>query len=657
MNAQTPVVTPPCVPDRRFEAYAGQQNKLPLLIRDALAGLIVALVAIPLGVGFSMASGLGPEQGIIAGGIAGILGGLFGGSKYQVYGPTAAFIPLLSGIMVQYDLSFLITASVVGGLLVFLMGVLKWGEHFAKVPFSVTVGFTIGIALSIAVGQIPDAFGSLHPATAHTLEKLQVVGEVLSHPHLYAGLLALLTFVVIKYCYKTSVFIPGPLIAIILAIILSQTVFANAAIPLVSHKYGLSGDAIFKLTLPTWAFYPWWTYISPVISIMFIASLESLLSARMADRLAENKTPFNPNQELMGQGIVNILVPLLNGFPCTGAFARTATSIKAGAISPAASLFKGSFVIILMAFFTQYVSLIPMACVGGLLLYVAMNMVKKEEVRHVLKEGRLHTGLMIYTALMTFFTDLFIAVSTATVFYYLVVYWRKRTCHSSLLIAVVLSGALAFAGPMAQAAADPSGNPLALLKEGNHRFYTDHSMHPHQTHQQLLALATEQHPFVVVVGCADSRVPPEIIFDQGLGDIFDIRTAGHVLAPVVMGSLEYAVEHLHVPLIVVLGHEHCGAVEAAVHHEHPHNHVNSIIKALAPAVRKAEHQPGDRVENAVRNNVRHVLGQIASDDTIQKYIETGQVTLVGGYYHMETGEVEFIPLSEKSNTAITGKGP
>lgn len=167
-------------------------------------------------------------------------------------------------------------------------------------------------------------------------------------------------------------------------------------------------------------------------------------------------------------------------------------------------------------------------------------------------------------------------------------------------------------------------------------------MHPHQTHQQLIAVASEQHPFAVVIGCSDSRVPPEIIFDQGLGDIFDVRTAGNVLSPIILGSVEYAVEHLHVSLILVLGHEHCGAVEAAVHHEKPHNHVNSIIKALAPAVRQTRHQHGDWVENAVKENVVFVMHQITKDKALQKHIQSGQVKVIGGYYHLASGQVEFL---------------
>lgn len=423
-------------PAQRFEVYK-QSGRHLALAKDAIAGLIVALIAIPLGVGFAIASGLQPEQGIIAGALAGILGGLFGGSKYQVYGPTAAFIPLLSGIISEYDVPFLIMASVLAGLIIVMMGLFRLGEHFSRIPFSITVGFTIGIAMSIAFAQLPDALGTLQPVTGHAWEKAQLVGKLLMQPNFTALSVAFFSYFIIKVSYKVSVFIPGPLIVIMVATILDQTLLGSHGLPLISDKFGAIGNQMFQLTLPAVGARPVWSLALPVLSIVFIAALESLLSARMADRLANSRTPFNPNRELLGQGVVNTLVPLMNGFPCTGAFARTATNIKAGAGSPAASLFQGGFIILLMCFFSGGIALIPMACISGLLIYVAFSMVKMAEIRHVLAEGRWHAFLMIYTALLTFWSDLLIAVSSATALYYLLP--RLKKSHLlSLMLAVLL---------------------------------------------------------------------------------------------------------------------------------------------------------------------------------------------------------------------------
>lgn len=628
------------VHDQRYEDYQ-QNKKRHCLIRDAVAGLIVALVSIPLGVGFAIASGLQPEQGIIAGAFAGILGGLFGGSKYQVYGPTAAFIPLLSGIVAKYDVPFLILASVIAGCLIVLMGLFKLGDHFSKVPFSVTVGFTIGIALCIVLGQLPDALGSVSPTPVHTLEKLQALGNLSGHPNIDAVLLAALTFLIIRSCYKISVFIPGPLIAIVTAVLLAHTVFIVQPVPLVADKLGEISGGIFKLTLPGLGTNSLVELILPVLSIVFIASLESLLSARMADRLAKTTFFFSPNRELVGQGIVNTVVPLLNGFPCTGAFARTATGIKAGATSPLSSLFNGSFMLILMLFFNRYIAMIPLACISGLLIFVACSMVKAEEVRHVFKEGRFHVFLMFYTALVTFLADLLIAVSSATAIYYLFTCCKNKRIALPLLAVGIALASIGFQTVWAKAppgTTQPTPEALVFLTEGNKRFYLNQSSHPHQTHEQLVALSRTQHPFVAVLGCSDSRVPPEIIFDQGLGDIFDIRVAGNVVDPVVLGSLEYAVEHLNVPLIFVLGHERCGAIQATLDHENPHNHINTIIRSIAPAIKHSKNSS----EQAAKLNVTRVLQQISESPVFRKRLESGQLQLVGGYYHLDSGEVEVL---------------
>ncbi len=626
-------VSPALKLDPRFESYATPKKHLTLL-RDCLAGLIVAMVAIPLGIGFAIASGLKPEQGIVAGGLAGILGALFGGSKYQIYGPTAAFIPLLSNMMAQYNLPFLVLASMLAGLVILLMGFFRLGAYFAKVPFSVTVGFTIGIALSIALGQLPDALGSTVPLPHHVLGKLFAVGGLLTHPNWGAVWIAVLTFILIRLCYKTSVFIPGPLLAMALAVLIQHQ--WTLPVPLLGDKFAALSGSFFQVTWPSLGDYPWWTLVMPVISIVFIASLESMLSAQMADRMAGNPTPFEPNQELAGQGMINTVVPLFNGFPCTGAFARTATSIKAGATSPVASLVTGVSILVLMVYFAAYMEIIPMACISGLLIYVASNMIKVTEIRFVMKHGQFHIFLMGYTAVITFLADLMIAVASATLIYYLSTHWKTPLKVKAGIFTLAL---LCWMQPVLAEPLSPQ-QALEMLVEGNQRFYQSHTIHPHQTHEQLLVVSQEQHPFVVVLTCADSRVPPEIIFDQGLGDIFDVRVAGNVLDPVVLGSLEYAVEHLQVPLVLVMGHERCGAILAALAHEHPHNHINSILCKLAPTVKGS----GDSTEAAVKNNVNHVLAQLNRSEFFQKYLASGKIQLVGGYYHMETGQVELLPV-------------
>jgi sulfate permease, SulP family len=406
--------------DGRYDDLGKGNWKLNVM-RDFTAGLIVAMVAIPLAMGFAMASGLRPEQGIVGGAVAGLVGALFGGSKYQVYGPTAAFIPVIAGIMATYNLGFLILASVIAGVILLLMGVARLGSLSRLVPHSIVVGFTIGIAVVIALSQIGEVLGFKDSLGYGFLDKVTGVIANIGGVNLYAVALGLLTFAVTKYLLRVSPFIPAPLIALAVATGLSSTLFAGKGLTLIKDKYGAIPTDFFVFNMP--AAIPFdakmlWDLAYFVAAIIFVSAVESLLCSRMADRLADNKgTPFNPNKELWGQGLVQIFIPLFNGFPHTGALARTATNIKVGAISPLAGVFKAVLKLTLAAFLAKYLELVPMASIGGILLYVSTAMVKPAEVKEALAMSRLHVGLMIFTAVMVVVTDFLTGVLSAIAVY------------------------------------------------------------------------------------------------------------------------------------------------------------------------------------------------------------------------------------------------
>lgn len=191
--------------------------------------------------------------------------------------------------------------------------------------------------------------------------------------------------------------------------------------------------------------------------------------------------------------------------------------------------------------------------------------------------------------------------------------------------------------------ANPASKALGRLIEGNQRFALGKSVHPDQSTMRVHDLAGSQHPFAVVVCCSDSRVSPEIVFDEGLGDLFVVRVAGNIADDAVIGSIEYAVEHLGVPLVLVMGHEKCGAVTAAVK-GNKEAHLRTLVKAIGPVVPSAEKLPGDRVENAVRLNALRVADQLGTNRPIlKKRVDEGKVTIVSGYYSLDTGLVEIIP--------------
>jgi carbonic anhydrase len=188
-----------------------------------------------------------------------------------------------------------------------------------------------------------------------------------------------------------------------------------------------------------------------------------------------------------------------------------------------------------------------------------------------------------------------------------------------------------------------SDSALQTLSSGNHRYVTNHASHPHQNQSLRRHLVDGQQPVAAILSCADSRVPPELVFDQGLGDLFTVRVAGNVVDDAITGSLEYAAEHLHVPVIIVLGHSNCGAVKATIDGGEPYTHIESLVQAIRPAVEQASHEKGLLIDNAVRDNVRFAVKQLReSGPILSKLIGEGKLHVVGAVYHMDTGAVEYL---------------
>lgn len=429
--------------DSRFEDLDKRTWKTTLY-RDFSAGLIVAMTAIPMAMGFAMAMGLRPEQGIIAGALACIIGRTFGGSKYQVYGPTAAFIPLIASLMFKYGEhnggtaaeahGFLITVSILAGVVLMIMGLTGMGKYAKLVPNSIVVGFTVGIAVAIALTNFEDILGTETVSSTlgqdedikgGLLYNIKMALGHLSSINIWSVIIGLSTFFVTRYLLKISIFIPAPLLSIGLATLVSATLFKDKGIILVRDIYGSIPNDFFVFTgprMPDVTPAVIFDIIYFVVAIVFVSGVESLLCSSMADRLANNKrTPFNPDKEFWGQGLVQIITPLVNGFPCTGALARTATSIKAGAMTPFAGYFKGVLKLILAFYVAPFLEIVPMACIGGILLWVASNMIKPSEIKEVKATGRFELAMLIYTAIMVPMTDFLTGVLSALIIYFLIV--------------------------------------------------------------------------------------------------------------------------------------------------------------------------------------------------------------------------------------------
>lgn len=448
--------------DRRYEDLS--RGSLGLnLFRDLTAGLVVAMIAIPLAMGFAMASGLRPEQGIVGGAIAGLVGALFGGSKYQVYGPTAAFIPIIGAIMSGHDHAFLVLCSMLAAVILAAMSLAGLGRVVKRVPHSIVVGFTIGIAVTIASSQASEVLGLQVKAGYGALDKLRAVAAHWGDLQLWAVILGVGTLVVTKLVLRISVFLPAPLVALAIGVLLTGTVLDGEGLVLVRDKFGAIPAQGVRLTLPAaldpstlgeLAYY--------ALAIVFVAAIESLLCSRMADRLAGNtRTPYDPDKELWGQANVMAWVPLLNGFPHTGALARTATNIKLGAISPLAGILKCVLKLGLAFYLARWLELVPMACIGGILLYVAMNMVKRSEIDEVFAMGRGHVWLMLYTAATVIALDFLRGVLSALAIY--VVWQLVRSKQPAAGARARPLGRVVVAGGEATAGAPAAPSPVRAV--------------------------------------------------------------------------------------------------------------------------------------------------------------------------------------------------
>jgi sulfate permease, SulP family len=414
--------------DARFEDMT-REKWISVAIRDTSAGLLVAMMAIPMAMGFAIASGLRPEHGILAGAIAGLIGALFCGSKYNVYGPVAALIPMIAGIMTAYKTpsdpfsghGFLVLICVCSGPMLMLIGLLGWGKVGNMVPHSVVVGFSVGIAVTIAMTQFGELLGFKTAVSGGFFEKLRIIGDNLGQVNGSAMFLGLLTFMITRTLLSISIYIPGPMVALGIGTLLSSTILGNDGLSLVMTKYGkIPTDflVVTPPTLPSWDLAVLGDLVFYALAFAFVCGFESILAARMADRLADNRgTPYNPNKEFWGQGLIQTFVPLLNGMPLSGALARTATNIKVGAVTPLAGIMKCVLKLSLVWFLAHYLELVPMACIGGILMWVAINMVKPTEIKQVWAHNWFHAGLMTYTALMVIFTNFLAGVLSALVIY------------------------------------------------------------------------------------------------------------------------------------------------------------------------------------------------------------------------------------------------
>lgn len=419
---------------------------------NILAGLIVGIVALPLSMAFAIASGARPEQGIYTAIIGGGLTTLLGGSRLQISGPTGAFIVILAGITAKYGIAGLQIATLMAGLILLVMGLAKMGGLIKFIPTPVIIGFTTGIGVIIFVGQWGYFLGLPQPSGEHFHEKVWSLIQSLPLVHWPTFAIAMLSLFIALFANKIHIFkrIPGPLLAMVVATILQATLQLSG-VATIGSMFGGVPQGLPSFAWPEMTLSQVLSLVGPAFTIAMLGAIESLLSAVVADRMAG--TRHQSNQELIGQGIANIVTPLFGGFAATGAIARTATNIRNGGTGPLAGIVHVLTLVLVLVALAPLASSIPLAALAAILFVVAWNMSEIPSfARLLLRAPTADRIVLVVTFVLTVFVDLVVAVNIGVM---LAIFHFLRRMAASVetreigeeLLAVEFSGQQAFKRP------------------------------------------------------------------------------------------------------------------------------------------------------------------------------------------------------------------
>lgn len=383
---------------------------------DLMAGIIVGIVALPLAIAFGIASGVSPEKGILTAIVAGLAISIFGGSKVQIGGPTGAFIVIIYGIIQQYGIEGLAVATVMAGLFLILLGVFRLGTIIRYIPYPIVVGFTSGIALTIFTTQIKDLFGLTIEGgvPADFISKWGVYIQNFGTLDLATSIVGLLSVAIIAITPKFSKKIPGSLVAIIIMTVAGviMTNYFGIHVDTIGDRFKID-PSIPEADIPELNWEAIKGLISPAVTIAILGAIESLLSATVADGIIGHH--HDSNQELIGQGIANIISPIFGGIPATGAIARTMTNINNGGKTPIAGVIHAIVLLLIYFFLMPYAQYIPMACLAGVLVVVSYNMSGWRTVRELMHNPKSDVTVLWLTFILTVVFDLTIAIEVGLV--------------------------------------------------------------------------------------------------------------------------------------------------------------------------------------------------------------------------------------------------
>lgn len=394
-----------------FEVMKGYTKEQA--IKDIISGIIVAIIALPLSIALAIASGVSPEQGLYTAIIAGFFISFFGGSRVQIGGPTAAFVVIIYGIVTTYGTDGLIVATIMAGIFLCLMGIFHFGSLIKYIPYTITTGFTCGIAVTLFVGQIKDFLGlQMESVPSEFADKVVAYAKNISTTNITALLIGLLAVLILVFWPKVTDKIPGSLIAIIVTTAIVY--FAKFPVNTIGSVYGELSSSFPTFQVPSISFKLIQELLSPAFTIAILAGIESLLSAVVSDGMIGDT--HKSNAELIGQGLGNIFSGLFGGIPATGAIARTAANVRNGGRTPIAGITHCITLTIILLVLMPLAALIPMTTLAAVLLVVAWNMADWESFFHLCKTApKSDVIVLVATFLLTVFFDLVVAIEVGVV--------------------------------------------------------------------------------------------------------------------------------------------------------------------------------------------------------------------------------------------------
>ncbi len=741
------------------ELAGAGNNKLAIIGKDLIAGVVVFLVALPLCLGIAVASDPGggqvkPIAGLIAGIVGGLVVAVLSGSQSSVSGPAAGLTAVVaSQITALNSFQAFLLAVVLAGVIQIILGLIKAGGLNAFFPSSVIKGLLAAIGVILILKQFPHLLGHdsdpegemsfVQPDQQNTFSELF---ELLGDFHVGAMVIGIASVLLLLLWNRIKVLknslVPAPLIVVgfgVAMVVLFERLGGGWLVQ-DSHLVrvpvaGSLAEVKNFIVLPDFsAFSNSQVYIA-AFTIAIVASLETLLNLEAVDRLDPHRRHSPPNRELIAQGVGNITAGMLGGLPVTSVIVRSSVNIHSGARTRLSAIFHGVLLVTCVGFLPGLLNMIPLSCLAAILIVTGFKLANPKLFKQMWAQGRYQFIPFATTVAVIVLTDLLIGIliGLGISLAFILMSNLRRPMRKLMekhvggeIVHIELSNQVSFLNIAAIDKAlreipdggdvlldarntdyiDPDvlslirdfkdeGGParginvslrgfrtkykleddiqfvdyttrelqeqmtpqqaLQVLMEGNERFRSGRRL-SRDLGRQLRATSHGQHPMAVVLSCIDSRVPAEIVFDLGLGDIFSARVAGNVISPMILGSIEYACAVAGAKLVMVLGHTSCGAVTAACSHlaarnSHNSDNVNSILHDIESSIdpskcraamsgTKDEQQ--DFVNNiAIHNVQRAVQGILQQSPTIKQMTASGQVAVVGGMYDIATGKIDF----------------